>query len=250
MFIYIYDGSFAGLLTAIYEAYYRKEKPEEILSKNNYQPQLTARPIFINADEAKSTKVYHAIREKIGGYALQKVYYTFLSELPASDTLIYRYLKLGFRFGSKVNLLLTEGCVRSLLQIAKKVGAEQHRMLGFIRFSLIDHQFYYAALEPDYNIVGLIAPHFAARLKNECFIIHDLKRELAVFYNTSDWIIASLTKQQVQKLQNPVTDSTYQQLWKKYFQATTINTRLNTKCQTRSMPKRYWPHLPEMNESD
>ena len=247
MFIYIYDNSFAGLLTAIYEADYRPDKPEEILPEKSYQPSLTSCPIYIKTDATKSEKVYQAVYKKIGSYALQNIYHAFLSELPASGTLIYRYLKLGFHFGHKVNLLLTEDCVRSLLQIAKKVSAERHRMLGFIRFSLIDNKFYYAKFAPDYNICGLLASHFAARLKNEYFIIHDVKRELAVFYNTSDWVIAPLTTQQAQKLQNFATDSTYELLWKKYFQSTTITSRLNTKCQTRSMPKRYWSHLPEMN---
>lgn len=247
MFLYIYDGSFSGLLTAIYEAYYHKDKPEEIIPEEKYQPHLLACPIYIQTDEVKSSKVSQAIHEKIGRQTLHDVYCTFLSELPGSSTLIYEYLKLGFKLKDQVNLHLHLDSVRQVLEISQKVGAEQHRMLGFVRFSLIENKFYYAAFEPDYNILELIAPHFATRLANEYFIIHDVKRELAVFYNTNEWVIGTLAKEQFSALKNHHADSSYQTLWKEYFQATTITSRLNPKCQIRSMPKRYWTYLTEMN---
>ena len=40
MLYYIYDGSFEGLLTAIYEAYYRRQHPDEILSIEDIQENL------------------------------------------------------------------------------------------------------------------------------------------------------------------------------------------------------------------
>ncbi|WP_028306403.1 hypothetical protein [Desulfitibacter alkalitolerans] len=36
MIVYIYDGTFSGLLTAVYEAFYQKEKPGQILKEWDY----------------------------------------------------------------------------------------------------------------------------------------------------------------------------------------------------------------------
>ena len=43
MIHYIYDGSFEGILTAIYHAYYNKEIPEQILSEDDLQESLMVR---------------------------------------------------------------------------------------------------------------------------------------------------------------------------------------------------------------
>ena len=40
MIFYYYDGSFEGLLTAIYEAYYRRESPTIMPEEKNIQMQL------------------------------------------------------------------------------------------------------------------------------------------------------------------------------------------------------------------
>lgn len=242
MIIYVYDGSFEGLLTSVYEAYYNTIKPEEIQSSAEFQLNFLAEPIYIKTDEEKYLKVYNAIKGKISNETLSLIYHTYLSELKGSGTLIYKYIRLGFKLGSSVNLYMHNDTVLSIHKISKKVTIEAHRMLGFVRFKTSGN-IYYSSIEPDHNILSLIAPHFSSRLSNENFIIHDLRRKTAVFYNKSHWIIAPLREGDTEKL--IFEEETYEALWKDYFEAATISNRINPSLQRRLIPIRYRKHITE-----
>lgn len=247
MICYIYDGSFEGLLTSIYEAYYRKDKPEEILREDEFIPTLITNPIYIKKDMSKFSKVYDAIRTKISYNSLRYVFYVYLSDIEGSSTLIYKYIKLGFKLGKDLDMHLYKDCVLRVHQIVKKVFGEYHRMLGFVRFNSINNKFLYSPMEPDHNILALITPHFTKRLSNENFIIHDLKRGIAAVYNKVDWSITELSKEYGLTLLSKHGNSLYEELWKSYFKSTTIKDRINPKLQKGHMPKRYWSFLTEVN---
>lgn len=245
MITYVFDGSFDGLLTSIYHAYYTNEKPEEIVPSWQYKPNLIFKSISIITDEEKSSKVYAAIKSKISKEALELIYHVYLSEIEGCCTLIYNYVKLGFKLGKDVDLHLYKDDVLHMHRINRKVTYECHRMLGFVRFKSVENMFY-SPIEPDYNILGLIAPHFSSRLPNENWVIHDLKRSLAIFYNKSEWILASLTLENVDSLMVREEPELYETLWKEFFKTIAIANRNNPQYQKRNMPKRYWKHLTEL----
>lgn len=247
MICYIYDGSFEGLLTAIYDAYYRKDKPEEILREDEFIPTLITNPIYIKKDISKFSRVYDAIKAKISYNSLRYIFYVHLSDMKGSSTLIYKYIKLGFKLGKDIDMHLHKDCVLQVHQIVRKVFGEYHRMLGFVRFSSINDKFFYSPIEPDHNILALITPHFANRLSNENFIIHDLKRGIAAVYDKTEWSITQLSKEYGLTLLNKNSTSLYEELWKSYFKSTTIKDRINPKLQKGHMPKRYWSFLTEVN---
>lgn len=240
---YIYDGSFDGLLTSIYEAYYRDEKPQEIVTEEDFQHNMFTNPIYITTDLQKAEKVYNAIRDKISNTALENVFYVFLSELEERGNWIYHYLRLGWKIGWKIDYYLSDNRVLSVHNIADKVKRERHRMLGLIRFRQLRNGLYYAPIETDYNIVGLVAPHFSKRMADQDWMIHDVKRNLAAIFNQQEWVITSVESMQ----ELPVTDQEllYQQLWKNYFENIAIEDRKNSQLQKRNMPARYWKFLTE-----
>lgn len=246
MFVYIYDGSFEGLLTSIYEAYYRTDKPEKILTEFEYEPDLIYTPLYIQTDNDKFCKVYEAINNKISTEVLQTIYHVYLSELKNSSTLIYNYIKLGFKLGSNIVEYLHLNKVLEVQNICKKVSSEAHIMLGFVRFTNLHNDIYYSQIEPDYNILSLVSPHFASRLSNQRWIIHDLKRNLASLYDGNEWTITDFDKNKFVKFNLKDKEELYEKLWKDYFKATTIENRLNPKAQRRSMPTRYHKHLTEL----
>lgn len=243
MLYYLYDGSFEGLLTAIYEAYYRREKPDYIVPQAEYQQDLFSQGVNINTDYEKADKVYRSIEEKISYNTLSNVFYVYLSELNGVSTLIYQYLQLGWKRGPSINSNLTQDPVRSILQIRQKVAAERHRMLGLIRFQELHNGVYYAAIEPDHNIVGLVAPHFTRRLADQNWMIHDLKRGVSAIYNQREWIITNF-KAPINLLYEEQ-EKMYQQLWKQYYASISIENRKNARLQRQYMPLRYWKHLIE-----
>ncbi|MCC5912661.1 MAG: TIGR03915 family putative DNA repair protein [Clostridiaceae bacterium] len=244
MIHYIYDGSFEGLLTAIYEAYYRKEKPEKIIAKADLQESFLVTYIHIATEEEKADKVYSAIREKISSRALKNVFYLFLSEDMEAATYIYNYIKLGFSIGGKIDQYHTHDIVQHVHKISHKVGKEAHRLLGLVRFQKLQGDIYYAFIEPDHNVTALLAPHFSKRMASENWIIHDGRRNIAALYNKTCWIIKEGDLQGELLLDEE--ELAYQEMWQSYFKSIAIKNRKNPKLQRSYMPKRYWRHLIEL----
>lgn len=243
MLQYIYDGSFDGLLTAIYEAYYRRQIPEEILSEDSLQQNFLVKKIHIETDEEKAKKVYTSIETKISEQALKNCFYVFLSERLDRGTIIYKYLRLGWKIGEIIDQNLSDNTVLTVHKIRQQVSREVHRMLGLARFSQMNNGAYYSQVEPDNDIVGLMAPHFVERMSDEYWIIHDVKRNIGVMYNKEEWIIRNLDI--TREIIFCDKEKDYQKLWKEYFNTIAIKNKINPKLQKQHMPIRYWKHLVE-----
>lgn len=243
MLNYIYDSSFEGLLTCIYDAYYRHENPDRIIPQEILQLDMLDENIHISTDTIKASRVYDSILNKISSDALDNVYYAYLSEVQCSGKIIYEYLKLGWKMGVKIDLFLSDDRVLNLHKISRKVGAERHRMLGLLRFSQCSDGIYYSQIEPDHNILQLIAPHFANRMADQNWIIHDIKRNMAAIYNMEEWILTDLELKDMPDMS--LDENFYQSLWRQYFKSIAIKARLNPRLQVQHMPRRYWSHLAE-----
>lgn len=245
MITYIYDGSFEGLLTSVYDAFYSINKPEDIVSKDSYIENFLIEKVYIQTDIDKSQKVYEAIEMKISKDSLKRVFYAYLSELPGAEMIVLRYLQLGFKIGRDIDSNLANEHVLNMDNIYKKVAYERHRIVGLLRFKKVKEDILYAQVEPDHNIIALLAPHFKERLSSENFIIHDTKRDIAIFYNKSEWVIKDIEAPEPFLVKDM--EESYEDLWRVYFNAISIKGKTNIKLQKRNMPMRYWKHLTEKN---
>jgi len=165
-----------------------------------------------------------------------------LSEVVEAPTVIYKYLQLGFKIGSRVDLDLMDDRVLNIQRINQKVTFEKHRMLGLVRFQLVEGDLYYAPVQPDHNIVALMANHFSQRMSDQKWMIHDVKRKIGVIYNLKQWVITPVD------IETPAIgkeEYLYQELWKNYYKSIAIKERKNPKLQKRCMPVRYWGFLTE-----
>jgi len=240
---YLYDGSFEGLLTAIYYNYYR-EHATGIYPTDNYQIHLVNPSSIVETDPQLAAKVYDAAYKKISSSSLQRVFHAYLSNHPLKENLILNYLRLGFKLGAKIDRYYTHPDVCPIQEIARKVSFETHRFLGLLRFAEAQNCLY-ALFEPDHNILILVADHFADRLANENFVIHDTKRDLAVIYSqkSKTWYLTDFPRD----LDISISKSEiyYQTLWTNYFTHIGIESRKNNKLQTQFIPLRYRRNLVE-----
>ncbi len=246
MLVYLYDNTFEGLLTAIYEAYYSKPHPDSIYSASKYSHNLLDEVKTIETDTIKFDKVYNAIINKISKNALNKVYLAYLSETLDSPTYIYKYLIMGFKVGSEVDLYKNHDTVINIDTLVKKVSLERHRMYGFVRFKNIN-DILISKINPDHNVLPLLGNHFSKRLGNENFVIYDEGRNLALIYNKDSYCLSDID-QRLKDLIVHHEDSTYEELWQEYFKSVNVEERKNSRLQSRMMPKRYWKNLTETQE--
>ncbi|WP_160687429.1 TIGR03915 family putative DNA repair protein [Clostridium sp. C2-6-12] len=244
MILFIYDNTFEGLLTAIYDGFYSKEPPSYIYGINDSNAPLMLGDIKeIITEKDKFSKVKNAIIQKINLLALKKIYTAFLSNEKDKEMLIFKYLKVAFKIGPKVHNFLNIYEIRLIDELNKRVTHEAHRFTGFIRFNCVDEKFLYSSIEPDNDILELLGDHFKNRFSREYFIINDISREKALIYNKFSYEIIDMDKETYEQLKSH--EDQYSSLWKTYFKSTTIEERRNPKLQARLMPKRYWKHILE-----
>ncbi len=242
---FLYDGSFEGFLTTIFYAYDCKDEVK-ITKSSSYIPSLITTTKEIATEKDKFNRVYSSIRDKLSYHTLKNVYYLYLSELPNSENLIYKYIKLCYKFGDSINLAKNNDIILAVDKYCRRVSLEAHRFTGFVRFKEIAPFTFYSAIEPDYNIIFLIQSHFLERFSDQNFIIHDIKRELALIYNKKEGIVSSFSKEYGESLKNSSFHDSFEDLWKEFYNAINIKERENLKSRRRSMPIRYWNHLPEV----
>lgn len=247
----IYDGTMAGLLTAVFEAYEHRLDIVHILTEEHWQQDAFAVRQGVVTDALKARRVWKGLTGKLSKEALDQLYYCFLSELPGIEDTILAYTRYVFSSGKNVAADFGNDAVLTVTQTARKVWREKHRMEAFVRFSLLKDQLYYASVTPDYNVLPLIAPHFRSRYADQNWLICDLKRKYGISYNKETEQVSEV---RISWDERTMPDNTiaydaaeplYQQLWKDYFKSTGIPARNNRKLHLQHVPLRYWKYLTE-----
>ena len=93
MTIFIYDHTFDGLLTCLFEVYNRKTFPDLLLKDGEPLPLFIDEVINIETFEEKHFRVWKGLRKRLSASALSNLTYGWLSELPGIDLLLLRYMK-------------------------------------------------------------------------------------------------------------------------------------------------------------
>ncbi|KIA90479.1 TIGR03915 family putative DNA repair protein [Kaistella jeonii] len=248
----IYDGSFEGLMTAIFEVFEYKFLDAEIFSTENY----TVENIFATVHEVqtqseKSERVLKKLEDNIGKSAVSQLLMVYLSEDPQLENLIFSAVKYSLS-RPKQNVLndFANANMMQIAKVCKSVGREIHRMNAFVRFEKLQDDFYFAKVEPDFNVLPLIFKHFKARYQDQKWMIFDLKRHYGIFSDTENadfFYPDEINKSKFVNTQNLLHEEElkYQKLWQRYFVKTNIPERKNLKLHVQSLPKRYWKYLTE-----
>jgi probable DNA metabolism protein len=247
---YIYDGSFEGFLCCVFLHYYR-EKAEGIFPASRYQVDLLRAHSLVETDDAQAARVYAAIESKISVHDMKRIYTAFRSSVPDKEAALLRYIRLGFKEGSRIRLLFGNPVVFAVQQAEQRVVKEVHRMCGLVRFSELrpgagtaERPILYAPMTPDHDIAEFLAPHFCDRFKEEAFIVHDKRRGRALVSAAGEWYITDF--RDADALAETGAERRYRKLWREYFDAIAIRERSNPACQRRFMPARYWGNLTEI----
>ena len=113
-FAYLYDGSYAGFLTCIYESYVRKELPVSFSTPED--PRISLYPErAVETEEAHAGRVYRSLSQRISLDAQRMVTRGFLTCMPEKEERIYAFVRLGYRIGPAVVRDLTDPRVAPLV---------------------------------------------------------------------------------------------------------------------------------------
>lgn len=240
---HVYDGTFEGLLTIVFNCYINKCIPINICSEKNYKLNLFDIVQNIQTDYSKSKRIFDGIVKNISYDTLYNSYYAFLSNEKNREISIVKYILNGFKIGPKIDTMISIDFVFNVHSMRKRMLFESHRLKGLLRFIEIENNLFYASIHPDNNVIENLGHHFINRLPTQNFMIHDKNRNIVFLYNTKEYKIVDASTLEIPKISE--NEKKYQELWKTFFNTIAITERKNSRLQMQYMPKKYWQDLVE-----
>ena len=249
---YIYDKTFEGLLTLVFDAHTYKVFPDKIVGDGEVLPLFSDSIFTVVTDEVKAQRVWRGLHKRISKEACGMLSVVFLSELPDVELLIFRYMQKAFASSKSIEVNFADDDVLQCAKVYRLVGREAERMRMFVRFQKTADGIFFAPIEPIYNVLSLVADFFTDRFGDQKWVIYDVKRNYGLYYNlhktevvTFDQLHFNLQTGQLNDDQAAADERLFQSLWQTYFQSITIKERLNPKLHRQLLPKRFWRFLPE-----
>jgi probable DNA metabolism protein len=245
----IYDGTFEGLLTTVFEIYEHKLQHIKIQKGEWLCTALFEEVITVVTDENRAGRVLQGLQQKLSAPGLQRLYAAHLAGMDEEDVTIVGYIRYVFDSTQNVEEDYGNKYVLRMAELLRMIRREKHRMEAFIRFQKLQDETYYAAIEPDFNVLPLLGKHFKNRYTDQKWIIYDMKRNYGLFYDLFklEYITLDFSTAKPDNVISTYTEDEglYQNLWKNYFKSVNIPARKNTKLHMRHIPKRYWRFLTE-----
>ncbi|MGD2099749.1 MAG: TIGR03915 family putative DNA repair protein [Desulfobacterales bacterium] len=245
--VFVTDGTFEGLLTALFEAYAAKQPPDAIEPANGHQTGLFDSRIPIITDSGKSDRVWKGLKSHLGTKRRRMLFEAYLSGSPAVETAIYQFVR---------DMIATPRSRRGkahlashiqIEKLAQKARREAHRMKGFIRFEQTGDDQYLAMFAPQYDVLPLVRRHFEMRFGDQSWIIYDTLRNYGLCYDRHQTheLRVDIADVATARKNEPFKEQFCQTLWQRYYDAINIAQRDNPRLHLRQLPRRFWQFLPE-----
>jgi probable DNA metabolism protein len=251
MLYFLYDNTFEGLLTAVFDAFNRKEFPDRIVGQADSIPLFT-NTFRVITDMEKSERVVNGLKKKISRSALNMLFTCYFSETKDIEIVLFRYIRKAFASPVSIEMNFADDDVLALSKIFKKVERETTHIKQFVRFQKTADGIFFAVVEPLCNVLPLCSSFFEDRYADQPWILYDSKRNYGLYYDLEKTEVIhfehfdlSLKTGRPAAEQLDEYEAAFQKLWKDYLSAVTIQERKNLRLQQQFMPKRFWKYLIE-----
>jgi len=250
--IYTYDKSFDGLLTAVFESFERRQLPDDLLGDRNSPVELWSEAVTIISDTIKADRVWHALVKSITVAAANRLFRIHYSGIEGIDLQLFMLIRKIFEKGPALLENYADPDVLAVKKADRRVSREAERVAQFIRFQKTADDIYFAAYEPDYDVIPMVLGHFRDRFADQHWLVYDTKRKKGYYYDGREVQWVSLSSDKIDASTGDVDASVlsedeilFQRLWKQYFRSICIDQRLNLKLHQQKVPKKYWKYLTE-----
>ncbi|MBQ8065945.1 MAG: TIGR03915 family putative DNA repair protein [Prevotella sp.] len=280
MLVYTFDRTLDGVLSAVFDAYFRHQQPEVLAAEGEQLPLFCDEVWRVVTTEEKAQRVWAGLEKRLSREAVRLIGVSWLSEERELNTPLFHYIYKvftppltpplrgeGSACGASIERNFSDPDVLYVTQTARRVMHEQLRMKQFIRFQKAKDGTYLAVVSPDHNVLPLITDHFQDRFNDQPWLIYDARRHYGYYYapqqssapggKGSAGGVTRVTFEDESrvpfsledgKLRDDVlsdNDRLLQDLWRTYFKAICIKERMNPRKQLNDMPRRYWKYMTE-----
>lgn len=242
--LYTYKDTFSSLLSLI--KYLSTFNIKNINIKNDlYTPNLLEREIFLDIN---TLNIEAVIINDIGIINFNVLFYLYLSNEKNKENIMYYFYLNALRYKDTILKRRNLNCVTEANRIIKYVKGENHKFKGFVRFKELNNKILYSEINPTNNILPILSIHFKNRLKEECWIIKDVNRNIYALYDKKAIQIVNVEKIpiNVENLSN--TEIEMETMWKTFYNTIGIEERKNNRCRMNFMPKKYWKYILEVRD--
>ena len=236
MNVFLYDNTFEGLLTSVFEAYSRRTFPDALIVEGEPLPLFHDEVFTVISDEKKARRVWRGLQKKLSQSALACLAQCWLAEEPETAPLLFRYIRKAIDAPRSIETNFADADVLEFSRMWKRVDWERMRMMQFIRFQKAADGTYFA---------------------DQRWLIYDIKRAYGYYYDLREvWQVTFGEDSREGHLVTGMLDESlmdkdeklFQQLWKTYFKAICIKERMNPRKHRQDMPVRYWKYLTEKQQ--
>lgn len=242
--IYIYDGTFEGLLCCIFDSYANKEVLTAITSDEDAIPTLFPTRT-IHTDAAHVARVLRKLH-KLSPWGEELVRRGYLTCMEDKEIRIYRLVAKLLREGPGFLRDFSDETLHPVAAAVRHLNGEAHLLKGFVRFSELGGVLG-SEIEPKNRVLPILRGHFCSRYQNEKFFIYDRTHHEALFYAAGKAVIRPLADFQMAPPDE--TEANYRLLWKRFYDTIAIKERENPRLRMSNMPKRYWNTMTEFQDA-
>lgn len=244
---FLYDNTYPGFLTAVYEIYHFGTSHLSGIEPQGGEAHLFGGEDLVVTSFIHADQVISAFERDCGKKAVRCVYRAFLSDDPGREMKIFEFMRRGFHLKKNLFHHEKEPWFQDILAMVQEVGNEAEKFRGILRFSELEEGAFLAKINPTHNILPVIAPHFAARLPAEDWAIYDVKRRTAAVYHHGKISLVEVPLLKTD-LKYSSEEEKLRALWQDYYRHMGIEDRRNPDVRRNFLPKKYWPYLTEMGD--
>jgi probable DNA metabolism protein len=238
---FLYDGSFAGYLSAVFEVF-RSRVTSPVIVSAEAGPSLFSDHILVATDETHAERVASGIAGRTDESTVDRIYRAFLSEDPHREPILLQYITAIVRHGPMAAENVLFEPVLAVRKLARRTDREEHRMHAFVRFSEMSRGVFASTIAPDCDVLPLIGPHFQRRFPAMRWAIYDERRGYGIYYDLESVRWMDTTDADVQLSD---AEPQFQALWRAYYRSVNVPERQNVRLHLQHVPKRYWRYLTE-----
>ncbi len=237
---FLFDGSYEGLLTLVFDTYRIKEEIDAVSEYHGADSLLMT--CYFPADEIKARRISRFLKQSLGDEFVFMVKAAFLSRRESRFRSIVKTIHLSCAMGSSA-LDLLDDHVLDFIACQKEARSEAHRFQGLIRFRRMQDGSMLGVFAPRNNVLSLVLPHFMDRFPGERLLLYDENRHLAGLSGQGKIEIIEVDSITPQETGD---ETEMQHLWRVFFNHLAIRERVNPRLQQQHLPKYTWKNLTEM----
>jgi len=171
-----------------------------------------------NIEQAQ--RVWSGIKRKSSNISLVRIELAYLSEIRGEDHTIVRYVQYLLDSKKNIEENISHPVVQRLVDVVNMVQREKLNIREKIRFQKLNDDMEYCILEPTYNILYLLKPYLIQKYPKKKWVIVDIRRNTALYYNQRETQTISLDLPKKQAKENVFKDEeiVYEHLTRQFNQ--------------------------------